>query len=143
MLLSRPLFLFLILFVFFPFGMGSVQAVSQPVRASQGMVVSSNALSSQVGVQILKDGGNAVDAAVAVAFSMAVFRPCERFPGSTMTRIRESASAAELRVLSVRSVDPASTITISSAGRVWFASESRNASIDASSLKTVVMTETG
>lgn len=39
------------------------------------MVVSDNALASEVGVAILKKGGNAVDAAVAAAFSLAVTHP--------------------------------------------------------------------
>jgi len=48
----------------------------QPVAAESGMVVSSQHLASQVGVDILKTGGNAVDAAVAVGYAMAVVNPC-------------------------------------------------------------------
>ena len=40
-----------------------------------GMVVSSNDLATEIGVNILKDGGNAVDAAVAVGFALAVTHP--------------------------------------------------------------------
>ena len=46
-----------------------------PTTSSNGMVVSQNALSSNIGTQILDMGGNAVDAAVAVGFSLATTLP--------------------------------------------------------------------
>jgi len=47
----------------------------QPVRARHGMVVAMEAIAADVGVSVLQKGGNAVDAAVAVGFALAVTHP--------------------------------------------------------------------
>ncbi|ERH63740.1 MULTISPECIES: gamma-glutamyltransferase [Pantoea] len=46
-----------------------------PVKAQHGMVASVDAMATRVGVDILKQGGNAVDAAIAVGFALAVTHP--------------------------------------------------------------------
>ena len=50
-------------------------ATARPVIARHGMVVTQEAAASRVGLDILKRGGNAVDAAVAVGFALAVTLP--------------------------------------------------------------------
>jgi len=47
-----------------------------PASGKTGMVVSAQHLAARVGVQILKQGGNAVDAAVAIGYTLAVVHPC-------------------------------------------------------------------
>jgi gamma-glutamyltranspeptidase/glutathione hydrolase len=55
---------------------GAARAASvAPVAAQNGMVVSAQHLATQVGVDVLKRGGNAVDAAVAVGYALAVVYP--------------------------------------------------------------------
>jgi gamma-glutamyltranspeptidase/glutathione hydrolase len=51
-------------------------AAARPVTARHAMVVTAQHLATEVGLKILKQGGNAVDAAVAVGYALAVVHPC-------------------------------------------------------------------
>jgi gamma-glutamyltranspeptidase/glutathione hydrolase len=53
----------------------SNDAIQHPLWAKNGMVATQEAIASDIGLQILKQGGNAVDASVAVGFALAVTLP--------------------------------------------------------------------
>ena len=53
----------------------TLEAGSAPQRARLGMVITQSDIASQIGFQVIKSGGNAIDAAVATAFALAVTHP--------------------------------------------------------------------
>jgi gamma-glutamyltranspeptidase/glutathione hydrolase len=53
----------------------TLQAGSAPQRARLGMVITQSDIASEIGFQVIKSGGNAIDAAIATAFALAVTHP--------------------------------------------------------------------
>ncbi len=70
----KKIFSFILIAAFFV-GQVTFSASRKPVKAKHGMVVSADPLASKAGMEVLRKGGNAIDAAVAVGFALAVTYP--------------------------------------------------------------------
>ena len=76
------------------------------VVARNGMVAASQPLASQVGLRILQEGGNAVDAAVATAATLALVAPMMTGPGGDMFALVYMAEKGELAGLNASGFSP-------------------------------------
>jgi len=89
---------------------GSAQAATRPVvEAAHGMVISSQSLASEVGAEILKQGGNAIDGASAVGYAEAVTNPCcANIGGGALVTIAPHGDdqALILPIAAIRSREP-------------------------------------
>ena len=82
-------------------------SIHSPVVGDKGMVVSQNAAAAQTGAAILRRGGNAVDAAVAMGFVLAVTLPrAGNIGGDGFMLVHDAATGADV-FLDFRSVAPA------------------------------------
>ena len=81
-------------------------AIHSPAIGERGMVVSQNAIASEVGADILRKGGNAVDAAVATAFALAVTLPRAGNIGGDGFMTIYDAKTAKVHVIDFRSIAP-------------------------------------
>ena len=82
-------------------------SIHHPVVGERGMVVTQNAIATEVGTEILRKGGNAVDAAVAVGFALAVTLPRAGNIGGDGFMLVHMAGPGETIVIDFRSVAPA------------------------------------
>src|SRR6195952_3949475 len=80
-----------------------------PVLAEHGRVVAQENLAAQIGADILRQGGNAVDAAVATGFAMAVTYPRAGNIGGGGFMVIHSADAKEDIAIDYRETAPAAT----------------------------------
>jgi gamma-glutamyltranspeptidase / glutathione hydrolase len=78
-----------------------------PAFSKNGMVATQEAIATKVGVQILKQGGNAVDAAVAIGFTMAVTLPQAGNLGGGGFMIAHIAKTGETVAIDYREMAPA------------------------------------
>ncbi len=77
-----------------------------PIVAEHGMVTAQEKVAAQIGVDILKAGGNAVDASVAVAFALAVTLPRAGNLGGGGFMIVHDAEKAETQAIDYREMAP-------------------------------------
>jgi len=81
-------------------------SIHHPVVGTRGMVVSQNEIATEVGAEILRKGGNAVDAAVAVGFALAVTLPRAGNIGGDGFMLVHMAETKQTLIIDFRSVAP-------------------------------------
>jgi len=109
------------LFLFFVLGLASFASAAQeqaifsrkdifhPVFAANGMVATQEAQATRIGVKVLEDGGNAVDAAVAVGFALAVTLPRAGNLGGGGFMLVHEADSGQTHALDYRERAPAAS----------------------------------
>ncbi len=78
-----------------------------PVHATNGMVATQEALATRIGVDILERGGNAVDAAVAIGFALAVTLPRAGNLGGGGFMLVHDAATGRTEAIDYRETAPA------------------------------------
>lgn len=80
--------------------------ISLPLRTKKAMVVSAHPLASNAGLQILRKGGNAIDAAVATTFAISVVEPFSAGIGGGGFLLFRDAKTGEIKALDFRERAP-------------------------------------
>ncbi|MBK8467343.1 MAG: gamma-glutamyltransferase [Chloracidobacterium sp.] len=93
----------------FPLSLEVLAATREPVRGQHAMVASQHELASKIGVEVMKKGGNAVDAAIAVGLALAVVYPeAGNIGGGGFMLIR--TAKGEVRVIDYREMAPKAAV---------------------------------
>jgi gamma-glutamyltranspeptidase/glutathione hydrolase len=96
-MMKRACSILLIFFITASMPIRSRAAAREPAHARKGMVASASEIASRVGVDIMKRGGNAVDAAVAVGLALAVTWPSAgNLGGGGFMMIRRANGTTEI-----------------------------------------------
>ena len=90
-----------------PVAQSAVKPLFYPVEGKNGMVVTGQELATQAGLEVLKKGGNAVDAAVTIGFTMAATLPEAGNIGGGGFMLIHSAKTGEVVALDYREKAPA------------------------------------
>ena len=99
---TLPLLVFLAFFTAQP----TFATFLQPLTTKRGMVVSAHPLASQAGLDILRSGGNAVDAAVATTFAISVVEPFSAGIGGGGFLLLHQANNSQMKALDFRERAP-------------------------------------
>jgi len=94
--------------IFLILGAGFSQSAESPAKGDSCMVVSAHPDATRLGVQVLRQGGNAVDAAVAVSFALAGCEPYSSGLGGGGFFIQYDSGSGLVRSLDARETAPAS-----------------------------------
>lgn len=86
---------------------GESFATRSPVIARNGMVASAHPLASQIGIDVLRSGGNAIDAAIAMNAALGFMEPCANGIGGDLFAIVWSAKDKKLYGLNASGRSPA------------------------------------
>jgi len=84
----------------------AIASITSPLRSEKAMVVSAHPLASDAGIAILRQGGNAVDAAVATTFAISVVEPFSAGIGGGGFLLMHSGQTGEIKALDFRERAP-------------------------------------
>jgi gamma-glutamyltranspeptidase / glutathione hydrolase len=84
----------------------AIATITSPIRSKKGMVVSSHPLATDAGVAMLRQGGNAIDAAVATTFAISVVEPFSAGIGGGGFLLMRSGKSGEIKALDFRERAP-------------------------------------